>query len=173
MWRNTLVLMAFVGFPLFSLTFSISYADTINVYVSCREADSLNAVNQMSSDDTVQIYPIHCARLLDAQLNEKVKGHAKKDADMTAKHWMKSHFNQYLNALSQDNKALGKGVNKIPAIVINDRYVVYGTVDILKAKQLVNQFLADHQGIGNLENKEVKEAKEVRKAYGIREVQDV
>ncbi|WP_440993552.1 DUF1525 domain-containing protein [Cysteiniphilum litorale] len=170
MLRNTLVLIAFIGFSLFSffsLTVSISYADTINVYVSCREADSLNAVNQMSSDDTVQIYPIHCARLLDAQLNEKVKGHAKKDADMTAKHWMKSHFNQYLNALSQDNKALGKGVNKIPAIVINDRYVVYGTVDIFKAKQLVNQFLADHQGIGNLENKEV------RKAYEIREVQDV
>ena len=124
---------------LVSSSMHIAMADTIDVYLPCYQVTQFKKAHLMD-DNTLHIHAIHCAKLLDQALNEKVKGYAQKDANITAKAWSSSHLMEYMRDLKADNNALGLGVKYIPGIVFNQRYVVYGTDDISYGQRLFQQY---------------------------------
>ena len=107
----------------------------IEVYQSCTAASPANPA--------VVVHRMDCARQLDAWFTHNYPHFADQDA-ATRKQQLCRYLHQYVEAYRQafeaESQALAAGITAYPAVVIDHRYVVYGTTDTVTAQRLLQRY---------------------------------
>lgn len=120
----------FLGFSLITMN-AIAAEDvyTADVYAKCGvEVDT-------DYDMKVNVYHVGCNKSFDTQLGQIVSQYSSdNDKKQAVEEFIKENKETYKNAFEADAHMTLTGIKKYPAVVLNNKYVVYGTSDIGTAK---------------------------------------
>jgi integrating conjugative element protein (TIGR03757 family) len=102
-----------------------------------------------NNNDLEQIFQLDEIQLLEQRLSHTLSANPKQ-AVIEAKQLIKNgsidkHDPQWLNAITGLTKAWALGIEKVPAVVFDDHYVVYGTTDIALASKKFAEFKAEKE----------------------------
>ena len=115
---------------LISLCWAGLSAAEIQVYLPC----------QVKRDypETVTVYHINCNQQLDQLFTRQIRNnHHTQLSDALqnqATEYVHDHYKQYKKAYQANDQAAAAGIKRLPAIVFDQEYVVYGTTDLDQAR---------------------------------------
>ena len=121
---TTIILIVLV-----SIEVQASSIKKVDIYTGCKD--------KVSTDFNVPITVHHlgCDKALTAKLNSLVDSSTtKKEMARVSQEFISSHKEQYAEAFEDKAQMVSQKVSKYPAVVFNDKYVVYGTSDYEVAK---------------------------------------
>jgi hypothetical protein len=120
----------FLGLSLITINaIAAEKVNTADIYAKCGvEVDT-------DYDMQANVYHIGCNKSLDIQLGKIVSQYSS-DADkkQAVKEFMQENKEIYKNAFQAEVHMALAGVKKYPAVVLNNKYIVYGTSEIKTAK---------------------------------------
>lgn len=143
-----------VTFSLVSSLFlnSASVENTLHIDVFYA-SNEIVSEEGFSADHTVSLHNLALKNLATQKLNQLAVQFLEKNTDislssnyqmafnkLTKTHHWKSLYKDFEKSGLGVSKAVRLNVQKVPAIVINDNYVVYGTYDVNKAVSLYRNF---------------------------------
>ena len=115
-----------LAFPLMlGALVSNSYAWQADIYVKCNST--------LQGNSQITIHKVLCNKAIERQLNQSLQGLPNNQAIARAKSFTQMHLNALRLADNSNQQAINAGITKIPAVVINQHYVVYGTTNINQA----------------------------------------
>jgi hypothetical protein len=83
----------------------------------------------------ITVHHLGCDKALTAKLNSLIgSSTTKKEIARVSQEFINSHKKQYAKAFEDKAQMVSQKVSKYPAVVFNDKYVVYGTSDYEVAK---------------------------------------
>jgi hypothetical protein len=111
---------------LVSNSFAINEITKVDMYVNCG--------TEVPEENEVTVHYMDCDEVLTKQLNTELRelnNPTKKEITAASVRFMKKHKEEYTEAFK--NKAEARNIKSYPAIVFNDKYIVYGTNSYSKA----------------------------------------
>jgi integrating conjugative element protein (TIGR03757 family) len=102
-----------------------AYAWQADVYVWCS--------SNLQGNAQIAIHKVLCDQALAKQLTQQSKGLVRAESIQQAKTFTKAHIQSLQQSTTDNMQAINQGINKIPAVVFNHKYVVYGMDDAYKA----------------------------------------
>ncbi|WP_150467605.1 DUF1525 domain-containing protein [Francisella sp. SYW-9] len=124
MQKLIFILMIFVSIS--------AYSQKLEVFVPCNQ--------EVEFSSQVKIYHVGCEKKLNKELSQAVSQDLS-NREQIAKEFVQKHKKQYKKDFEDSSKMSVYGLKSLPAIVIDSKYVVYGTTNINTA---INKYRQGH-----------------------------